>query len=90
MGAPRIICSALHFSRDFLFLVIGSTSHEVLCFLLLRSDDVERLLRGAWAGGFNLGTGLVAFGNVPRLSAYPPDHEPRSHHICHIAPLLAK
>ena len=51
--------------------------------LPLRSDDLERLLRGAWSGGFNLGTGLVAFGNVPRLSAYPPDHTPRSHHICH-------
>ncbi len=52
-----------------------------LHFLLLRSDDLERLLRGAWSGGFNLGTGLVAFGNVPRLSAYPPDPAPHSYHV---------
>ena len=40
--------------------------------LLLRSDDLERLMRGAGSGGFNLGTGLVAFGNVPRLNALSP------------------
>ena len=53
---------------------LGST-YDLL--LLLRSDDLERLVRGAGSGGFNLGTGLVAFGNVPRLSAYPPDPAPR-------------
>ena len=41
--------------------------------LLLRSDDFERLVRGTWSGGFNLGAGLVAFGNASRLSAYSPD-----------------
>ena len=45
--------------------------------LLLRSDDLERLVRGAGSGGFNLGTGLVVFDNVPRLSAYPPVPAPR-------------
>jgi hypothetical protein len=50
--------------------------------LLLRSDDLERLMRGAGSGGFNLGTGLVAFGNVPRLSAYPPDPAPGRSWTC--------
>ena len=37
--------------------------------LLLRSDDLERLVRGAGSDGFKLGTGLVVFDNVPRLRA---------------------
>ena len=40
--------------------------------LRLRRDDLERQVRGAVSGGINLGTGLVTFGNVPRLNAYPP------------------
>ena len=35
----------------------------------VRSDDLKRLERGTESGGFNLGTGLVVFDNVPRLRA---------------------
>ena len=58
-----------------------ATLYDYCC---VRSDDLERLVRGAGSGGFNLGTGLVVFDNVPRSSAYPP--RPRTAPIMGLQP----
>ena len=64
-------CSTYSASRQRGSAPVGHCNHLV-GLLLRRSDDLERLLRGAWSGGFNLGTVLVVFDNVPRLRARSP------------------